>query len=109
ASYSEADYGQVGDPGGEPPGGTMAPRTAEGGSLRSQDLQTTADPTTLDGALLRVDPTTGAPAAGNPGVGDTNDQRIVAEGLRNPFRFTVRPGTGELWIGDVGAHDWEEL
>src|SRR5438309_3873064 len=109
ASFSYSDYGQVGNPCGDPPGGTMAPPTAEGGSLRSQDLQTPADPTTLDGAILRGDPTTGAPATGNPGVGDTNAQRIVAEGLRNPFRFTVRPGTGELWIGDVGANDWEEI
>jgi len=109
ASFSYSDYGQVGNPCGDPPGGTMAPPTAEGGSLRSQDLQTPADPTTLDGAILRVDPTTGAPATGNPGAGDTNAQRIVAEGLRNPFRFTVRPGTGELWIGDVGANDWEEI
>jgi len=109
ASFSYSDYGQVGNPCGDPPGGTMAPPTAEGGSLRSQDLQTPSDPTTLDGAILRVDPTTGAPAAGNPGVGDTNAQRIVGEGLRNPFRFTIRPGTGELWIGDVGANDWEEI
>jgi len=109
ASFSYSDYGQVGNPCGDPPGGTMAPPTAEGGSLRSQDLQTPSDPTTLDGAILRVDPTTGAPAAGNPGVGDANAQRIVGEGLRNPFRFTIRPGTGELWIGDVGANDWEEI
>src|SRR5499427_6061851 len=33
---------------------------------------------------------------------DANARRIVAYGLRNPFRFTQRPGTGELWIGDVG-------
>jgi PKD repeat protein len=33
----------------------------------------------------------------------------VAEGLRNPFRFTFRPDTSELWIGDVGAGTWEEI
>ena len=32
---------------------------------------------------------------------DPNARRIVAYGLRNPFRFTFRPGTNEIWIGDV--------
>ena len=30
-------------------------------------------------------------------------------GLRNPFRFTVRPGTNTLWLGDVGWRTWEEI
>ena len=38
-----------------------------------------------------------------------NGKRLVAHGLRNPFRFTVRPGTNELWIGDVGWNIWEEI
>ena len=40
---------------------------------------------------------------------DANARRIVVQGLRNPFRFTVRPGTNDLWIGDVGWRDWEEI
>ena len=35
--------------------------------------------------------------------------RIIAYGLRNPFRITVRPGTSEVWIGDVGWNTWEEI
>ena len=47
----------------------------------------------------------------NPLAGstDANARRIIAYGLRNPFRFTFRPGTSELWIGDVGWNDWEEI
>ena len=36
-------------------------------------------------------------------------RRIVAHGLRNPFRITVRPGTNEVWAGDVGWNTWEEI
>jgi glucose/arabinose dehydrogenase/PKD repeat protein len=69
------------------------------------------DPTTLDGAILRVDPNTGAGMAGNPFAGSTdpNARRIIAYGLRNPFRVTFRPGTNELWVGDVGWNTWEEI
>ncbi|MCA9607113.1 MAG: PQQ-dependent sugar dehydrogenase [Myxococcales bacterium] len=34
---------------------------------------------------------------------------IFAWGLRNPFRFTIEPATGEIWLGDVGAAFWEEI
>jgi PKD repeat protein len=43
------------------------------------------------------------------GNSDLNARRIIAHGLRNPFRFTTRPGTNELWIGDVGWSTWEEI
>ena len=89
----------------------MTPPTAEGGALRSQDVRTTGDPTGLDGAILRVEPDTGAAMPGNPNIGsaDLNARRIVAYGLRNPFRFTIRPGTNEVWVGDVGWNTWEEI
>ena len=66
---------------------------------------------TLDGSVLRVDPVTGAAFAGNPlsSSPDLNKRRVIANGLRNPFRFTLRPGTNELWLGDVGWNDWEEV
>ncbi|MEV4621277.1 PQQ-dependent sugar dehydrogenase [Asanoa sp. NPDC049573] len=117
ASFSATDYGQFGtprNPCADPPsavGGAMNPPTAEGGALRSQDVRSTGDPTTLDGAVLRLDPATGAAAAGNPLAAspDANARRIVAHGLRNPFRLTVRPGTNEVWAGDVGWNVWEEI
>jgi PKD repeat protein len=117
ASFNFADWGQDGtplNPCGDPPGGvgaTLSPPTAEGGALRSQDLRTTADPVTLDGAIIRVDPTTGAGLPDNPLAAstDANARRIIAYGMRNPFRFTPRPNTDELWVGDVGWNDWEEI
>jgi hypothetical protein len=92
-------------------GSVLAPPGAEGGALRSQDLRTSGDPTGLDGTILRVDPATGAALADNPMAShaDPNARRIVATGLRNPFRITARPGTSEIWIGDVGWGDWEEI
>ena len=117
ASFNGADYGQSGNPlnpCGDPPagvGGAMTPPTAEGGALRSQDLRTSGDPATLDGSVIRVDPSTGTALPSNPLAGDPdpNVRRMIAHGLRNPFRFTVRPGTDELWLGDVGWSLREEI
>jgi glucose/arabinose dehydrogenase/PKD repeat protein len=115
ASFNFVDYGQDGspvNPCGDPPVGvTPTPPSAEGGALRSQDLRTSGDPVSLDGTVIRVDPATGAAAAGNPlsSSTDPNARRIIAYGLRNPFRFTARPGTNELWVGDVGWNEWEEI
>jgi glucose/arabinose dehydrogenase len=116
ASFSFTDWGQDGspvNPCGDPPGGvgaSLTPPTAEGGALRSQDLRSSGDPTSENGTILRIDPATGAPMPNNPLTGpDTNARRIVASGLRNPFRFTIRPGTNEVWAGDVGWGTWEEI
>src|SRR6266545_1719767 len=59
------------------------------GALYSQDVRTLTDPTGLNGAILRLDPTTGAALPNNPlaGSSDLNARRIVAHGVRNPFRF----------------------
>jgi glucose/arabinose dehydrogenase len=117
AGWDFTDYGQKGkplNPCGDPPGGVgakLTPPKAQGGALRSQDLRTTADPVTLDGAILRVDPATGKPLPNNPLYDSNrlNARRIIAYGLRNPFRFTLRPGTKEVWLGDVGGGKWEEI
>ncbi|MEU6719458.1 LamG-like jellyroll fold domain-containing protein [Nonomuraea sp. NPDC046802] len=123
ASFNFADYGQDNlvssditpdNPCGDPPspvGTALSPPGAEGGALRSQDLRTNGDPTGLDGSLIRINPNTGAAATGNPNAGnpDPNAARIVATGLRNPFRITNRPGTPEIWIGEVGWNTFEEI
>jgi len=129
ASFNTEDWGQMGgtqgsapynypftpvNPCADPNGarGTAATKpAAEGGALRSQDVRTLADTVSFDGSVLRVDPDTGAPWPDNPLIGGTSsaDDRIIAHGLRNPFRMTRRPGTSEVWIGDVGWNTWEEI
>lgn len=102
ASYNYVDYGQD--------GGCTDP-VNEGGALRSQDLRTPADSMSYDGALLRVHPDTGAAFTGNPlaGGANTEDDRIISHGFRNPFRFSIDPMNGGLWIADVGWGQWEEV
>jgi|GEM_PF-625969 len=100
ASFNAVDFGQnnlIGDP------------PNEGGALRSQDIRSTGDPTSLDGTIIRIDPDTGEGAPGNPFTGGANERRIIAYGLRNPFRFNFRPGTNEIWAADVGWNNWEEI
>lgn len=121
SNFNQADWGQFGgtttpvvtpkNPCNDPPGGDMAPPSAEGGALRAEDMRTTGDPATLDGAILRLNPTTGAGMPGNPfaASSDANTRRIIAYGLRNPFRITPRPGTNEMWVGEVGWSQWEEI
>jgi glucose/arabinose dehydrogenase len=101
--FDDGRFGSPRNPCGDP--------AAEGGSLRSQDVETPADPTGLDGTIIRIDPGTGAGVSGSPFASspDANTRRIVAYGLRNPFRFSFRPGTSEIWLGDVGQDLWEEV
>jgi glucose/arabinose dehydrogenase/PKD repeat protein len=106
AAFHTTDYGQLGNP--VNPCGDPA---NEGGSLRAQDLRTAGDPVGLDGTVIRINPTTGAALPTNPlfGNADLNARRIVVHGLRNPYRTTFRPGTSELWIGDVGFGKYDEI
>jgi uncharacterized repeat protein (TIGR01451 family) len=117
ASYNWADWGQgVGNPTYPDERSPTISGVPEGGALRSQGLEAESDYANqqvwLDGAILRVNPSTGEGAPDNPlassGLSE-NAKRIIAYGLRNPFRFTERPGTGEIWVGDVGWNTWEEV
>ncbi|HJX25684.1 MAG TPA: PQQ-dependent sugar dehydrogenase, partial [Chthoniobacterales bacterium] len=37
------------------------------------------------------------------------NKAIWAVGLRNPFTFSFQPGTGVMFINDVGENTWEEI
>uniref|UniRef100_UPI0035686810 PKD domain-containing protein n=1 Tax=Nocardioides sp. TaxID=35761 RepID=UPI0035686810 len=97
ASFDTEDYGQAGNPCGDP--------VEEGGALRAQDSRTSGDPLGLNGAVFRIDPATGLA----PGGTDDNAARLVTYGQRNPWRLSFRPGTSELWSVDVGSSGWEEI
>jgi glucose/arabinose dehydrogenase len=73
----------------------------------------------LLGKLLRIDVAGDAfPAdpgrdylipAGNPFAAGGGAAEVWAFGLRNPFRNSFDPATGNLWIGDVGQNAREEV
>ena len=62
------------------------------------------------GKMLRIN-SDGSIPSDNPFFGSTsgNNRAIWALGLRNPFTFAVQPGTGRLFINDVGQSTWEEI
>lgn len=70
---------------------------------------------TLLGKMLRISPrpSEGDPygiPSDNPFVGqDGARAEIWAYGLRNPWRYSFDRQTGDLWIGDVGQSEWEEI
>ncbi|MBS1890922.1 MAG: PQQ-dependent sugar dehydrogenase [Actinobacteria bacterium] len=118
AMYSEADYGQFGNPCQDPveeSGGEVVRLTALGGSLRSQSVMRNHSlanhPTLLSGAVLRVNPNTGQGLPGNPfySSSEPNAKRIVAFGFRQPWRFTIDQRLGELYVSNVGNGSFEEI
>ncbi|HEV2862981.1 MAG TPA: PQQ-dependent sugar dehydrogenase [Pyrinomonadaceae bacterium] len=73
------------------------------------------NPAELLGKMLRLDVETGRPftytvPASNPFAGNAAFRpEIWATGLRNPWRFSFDRLNGDLFIGDVGQGNWEEI
>lgn len=64
---------------------------------------------TYHGKVLRIN-ADGSVPAGNPFTGGSAQrQRVWAYGLRNPYTLTFQPGTGKLFVNDVGENSWEEI
>lgn len=71
---------------------------------------------TYHGKLLRLNSDGSAPTD-NPFYSSTPDssapteqsKRVWALGLRNPFSFDVQPGTGRIFVNDVGQNTYEEI
>ena len=69
------------------------------------------DTTTLLGSILRIDPA-GEPYAippDNPFANGGGAQETYLYGVRNPWRISFDPATGDLWVADVGQDALEEV
>ncbi|HZV38667.1 MAG TPA: PQQ-dependent sugar dehydrogenase [Pseudoxanthomonas sp.] len=89
----------------------------DGGDAASPDDP--QDPNMMLGKILRIDPSRDdfpadasrdyAIPAGNPYASGGGAPEVLLRGLRNPFRNGFDPATGNLWIGDVGEGEIEEV
>ena len=59
-----------------------------------------------DGTIPNDNPTSFLGIAGSP---SGNNRALWTVGLRNPYTFTFQPGTGRMFINDVGQNAWEEI
>ena len=64
----------------------------------------------LKGKMLRISKDGTIPTSNPFYAKATGKNRAIwARGLRNPFKFAVKPGTGTIFINDVGQNTWEEI
>src|SRR5437016_982019 len=80
---------------------------AAGENANSSNSQTLAN---LLGKILRIN-ADGSIPTDNPFYSTASgvNRVIWAMGLRNPFTFAFQPGSGRLFINDVGESTWEEI
>jgi Glucose / Sorbosone dehydrogenase len=79
------------------PEGALFFGTGDGGG-RDDELHNAQSPSSELGKLLRL-----------PEPGPLKSPEVWSLGLRNPFRFSFDRLTGDLWIGDVGQDEREEV
>ena len=102
------------------PDGDLYISIGDGGNFCDTPTRDAQDTFSLRGKLLRVDVNgddfPGDPNRNyaippdNPFVGDIGGAAEVWDyGLRNPFRFSFDRETGDIFIGDVGQDNWEEI
>ncbi|TFH22402.1 MAG: glucose dehydrogenase [Myxococcales bacterium] len=96
------------------PDGLLYVGTGDGGG-GGDPLETAQDDASLLGKILRLDvdvdvpPYYSVPAA-NPAAATGAPPGLVwAKGVRNPWRFRFDRATGDLYIGDVGQGQIEEI
>lgn len=80
---------------------------AVGENATASNAQTLAN---MLGKVLRIN-SNGTIPNDNPffNTATGNNRSIWALGLRNPFTFGFQPGTGRMFINDVGQNTWEEI
>ena len=80
---------------------------AAGDNATSSNAQTLSN---LLGKILRIN-ADGTLPTDNPFFGTATgvNRAIWAMGLRNPYTFAFRPGTGRMFINDVGQNTYEEI
>ncbi|MEM6639906.1 MAG: PQQ-dependent sugar dehydrogenase [Pseudomonadota bacterium] len=95
------------------PDGYLYLGTGDGGVFEAGGPDLAQDVTSLMGKMLRLH-VTDAPGyqipPDNPfadGVGGAPE--VFAWGLRNPFRWNFDSETGDLWLGDMGSSQFEEI
>lgn len=90
------------------PDGYLWVSSGDGADSRAQGQ----DPNTIFGTVQRLDVDSGDPYAvppDNPFVDGGGKGEVWAYGLRNPWRFSIDPVDGLIYIADVGHADQEEV
>jgi glucose/arabinose dehydrogenase len=77
------------------------------GGLGGDPQKNGQDKGSMLGKVLRIDVNSGDPYSIPPDNPFGNEVWVL--GLRNPWRISFDRATGDLWIGDVGQGDWEEI
>ena len=88
------------------PDGYLYAGFGDGGS-QGDPNENAENPDVLLGKILRLDVDSAEPYAVPPDNPFENE--VWAYGLRNPWRFSFDRATGDLYIGDVGGSQWEEI